>query len=212
MGHPIIWVITAVVALFSFGGIFYYFKNKKFLLIGMKGAGKTTYCNAMLAIAQKKKSWRAEQQKQSSTMEEVPFRIDTFLLMVDTAGAENYKKRWAEMIKDRNPDCIFYFYDISELEKPIEFNNGFKCYYYKNLAADFKMLRSLCQEHQKKLVIIGTHSDIKYDENKADKYLSEALSCLDEGKYRQVRGSIVDYKSAETLIKNINKTLKQLKI
>ena len=187
-----------------------WWKSQKMLLLGMSGAGKSTFCNALYAIQEKNKNWKAG--IYSNTLEQEKHKYDSTFHFIDTAGIETYKKLWDNTIEIENPDLILYFYDVSRLGEIMTLNNEFKCYYYKNMAADLRLLGTLCEKYKKKLLLVGTHTDANYDSHKANQYLADVFSHLGNCEYRSVDGSLADYKSAVSLFKEIKEKAESMKI
>lgn len=187
-----------------------WWKSQRMLLLGMSGAGKTTFCNALYAMQEKNENWKAG--IYINTLEQEKHKYDNTFHFIDTAGIETYKKLWDNTIENENPNFILYFYDVSRLGETMTLNNEFKCYYYKNMAADLKLLSALCGKHKKKLLLIGTHTDANYDTHKANQYLADVFSHLGECEYCRIEGSLADYKSAVSLFKEIKEKAESMKI
>ena len=213
MGLPLIWVASCVGGLLvaaTIKKLVDWWKSQKMLLLGMSGAGKTTFCIALHAIQFKIENWKAG--FYSNTLEQEKHKYGSTFHFIDTAGIETYKKLWDNTIENENPNLILYFYDVSRLGEIMTLNNEFKCYYYKNMAADLRLLSTICGKYKKRLLLVGTHTDVNYDSHKANQYLADVFSHLGNCEYRSVDGSLADYKSAVSLFKEIKEKAESMKI
>ncbi len=186
----------------------HYFSGKTVAFIGMKGAGKTTACDSLSAIAKGDKNWKArsDEYKTTETIEEYHPNDESFHFkkILDTPGAQQLKAGVWDKIKNE-VDLIFYLYDISKLEALTPYgpgdDNGFKTGYYKLVKADLRDIAQSKELKSKKIIVIATHTDKEYDKDNADRHCADILSEFSNCNcdYKFVDGSLMDYESAKKL-------------
>ena len=205
----IVWVIAGVVVLVGGGVAIACLSGKTVAFIGMSESGKTTAVRGFQAVEKKEKGWKAGN-THSGTMSDIKEHdVLGFKAVIDTSGAQQLKRRWAETIKKAKADWVFYFFDISKLDKKMDLENNVQARYFTLVKADLRDVAEICKDQKKHLLVIATHTDMEYDKEEAKRYCEDILaelSALDQ--YGFVEGSLVDYASASALWSLIKEKVK----
>ena len=184
------------------------FKDKKIAFLGMKGAGKTTCIEGLQALAEKRTDWTAGDP--DTTLNQKDIRITVLNAQVritDTAGAQDLKKIWDEIVD--NVDWVCYFYDLTRLgEKLMIPGICVETFYYKAVQADLRDLCALCGKDGRKLLVVATHADSEYDEVQAEKYQSEMLKEC-PNLCHHIKCSLKDYSAIKEFAKKLEDATKQ---
>lgn len=210
MPFPLIWIVVAAgVALLVGGGIVIAcLSGKTVAFIGMMGSGKTTAVHAFQAVSKEKKNWKANNKMSGTMVDTEEYDVLGFKACIDTSGAQQNKRRWENTIS--KADWVFYFFDISNLDKTMADGQDTNRYYML-VKADLRDIAGVCKEKAKPVLVIATHTDLAYDKKKAKLHCDDILTELANlKKYAYVEGSLVDYDSASVLKQRIEEKVKKL--
>ena len=180
--------------------------GKTVAFIGMQGSGKTTAVQAFQAVSKEKKDWTANNNMDGTMVNTKEYDVLKFKACIDTSGAQQNKRGWENTIS--KADWVFYFFDISRLDNVMQ-NGQDKNRYYMLVKADLRDIASICKEKAKPVLVIATHTDLKYDKAKAKLHCDDILTELVHLKHDYVEGSLLDYDSAFVLKQRIEEKVKK---
>ncbi len=204
-----------------FGGL----TQKKLAVLGPSKSGKTTFYNALKAIADENKEWKATDNAYFPTeakMKISPITSKThyFYCLFDVNGNQQAERgTWKEVLK--SADIIFYCFDINALKVNKTFTyDDIKYSYNEIIQADIKYIIGN-NSTGKPIILLGTHADLlpkfkTMNENSRaafkESFKEKHLAFLNRQNSKMIIaiGSLVDYQSAEQLLGNAFENLNKM--
>lgn len=210
MPIPLIYLAIAGIIILVGGGVaIACLSGKTVAFIGMKGSGKTTAVRGFQALGKKEKDWKADSKTPGTLSDIKEHDVLGFKACIDTSGAQQLKRRWKETIEKAKADWIFYFFDISMLDRIMSLENDEKARYFMLVKADLRDVADICKGNKKRLLVIATHTDMEYNKEAAKRYCEDILAELvGLDHYGFVEGSLINYESVSALWNLIKEKLK----